>query len=120
MNCNYCGEKAEKVTGKRIYPAIKKLHSKLFFLCEPCNAYVGTHPDGSPLGSLACPETRKFRMMAHYYFDKIWKERHFNRTDAYAWLASSLGIPFDRCHIGMFDITNCQKVIDICKKGFDP
>lgn len=119
MICNYCEKPAEKVSGKVIYPRMSKLHGKLFFICRPCDAYVGTHADGRPLGNLADRDTRRFRMKAHHYFDKVWKDRHMKRTDAYAWMASSLGIPVSKCHIGMFDIEMCVKVIQICQDGFD-
>jgi len=33
------------------------------------------------------------------------------RTDAYAWLAKTLGIPPTACHIGQFDEAGCQQVI---------
>lgn len=119
MNCNYCGGKAERVSGKAIYPRMPKLHGKIFFRCSPCDAYVGTHADGTPLGNLADRDTRVFRIKAHHYFDKIWKGRHMKRGHAYAWLASSLGIPVSKCHIGMFDVQMCSRVIEICEKGFE-
>jgi len=36
------------------------------------------------------------------------------RTDAYGWLSRQLGIEFKSCHIGMFDVEMCQKVIEVC------
>ena len=39
-----------------------------------------------------------------------------SRKDAYKWLADMLKIDLDDCHIGMFDIKMCQKVIHLCIK----
>lgn len=36
------------------------------------------------------------------------------RGAAYKWLAGELGISAEQCHIGMFDETMCQRVIDLC------
>lgn len=33
------------------------------------------------------------------------------RPEAYAWLASQLGISQSGCHIGLFDVNQCKKVI---------
>lgn len=37
------------------------------------------------------------------------------RAQAYKWLASSLGIEPKNCHIGMFDVETCKKVVALCK-----
>lgn len=35
------------------------------------------------------------------------------RSEAYAWLAGQLGIHLFDCHIGMFDIKTCKKVVEL-------
>lgn len=51
-------------------------------------------------------------------YGMIWK-KHIpntsNRNKAYLWLSSQLGIPHEVCHIGMFDVDNCKRVIELCK-----
>jgi len=36
------------------------------------------------------------------------------RTQAYNWLANKMNITPDKCHIGMFNEEQCEKVMDIC------
>lgn len=110
--CNYCGNFSKKVTGKDIYPHRKDLYKKIIYSCSNCNAYVGCHGDSDkPLGRLANPELRKAKSAAHRAFDPLWKEKHMKRKEAYKWLAEVLGINGKDCHIGMFDVETCKKVI---------
>ena len=46
----------------------------------------------------------------------MWKSGLMSRKSAYRWLATMLNIPLDECHIGMFDIKQCQRTISLCKK----
>ena len=117
-NCPYCGNKAEGVDGSIIYPHRKDLHSKWFYRCVPCDAYVGCHPNTkNPLGRLANAELRKYKSMAHRAFDPIWKTKAMKRSDAYKALAAEMCIQPSECHIGMFDTTQCKQVIAICLSG---
>lgn len=121
VNCNYCGKSAELVTGETIYPHRPDLYSKNFYLCRPCDAYVGCHRTGTgdkPLGRLANAELRAWKSRAHAAFDPYWKNGGgMGRKTAYKRLAYRLGIKTDDCHIGMFDVETCQKVVEICEKG---
>jgi hypothetical protein len=113
--CPYCGQFSQKVSGQAIYPHRKDLFSKGFFQCAPCDAYVGTHNrTGQPLGTLANAYLRRLRNLAHAAFDPVWKEGKVDRTVAYAMLAKGTGIPFDACHIAMFNPAQCRQVIDLC------
>ena len=38
------------------------------------------------------------------------------RVSAYKWLAEALGIDPADCHIGMFDVDLCQRVIKACNE----
>lgn len=110
--CEYCGKLSEKVTGRDVYPLRSDLRSLVFYMCKPCNAYIGCHPGTDiPLGTLANANLRKMRSAAHAKFDPIWKDRFIKRKKAYALLATYLGIHVDDCHIGMFDADTCKKVI---------
>lgn len=41
--CPYCGSKTEYVDGTVIYPHRPDLANRKFYICRPCNAYVGCH-----------------------------------------------------------------------------
>ena len=119
MKCDYCGNSAALVDGSVIYPHRPDLYHKWFYRCEPCGAFVGCHPNTkSALGRLANAELRKAKMAAHAAFDPIWKSGKKRRGSAYAWLADQLGIKQQDCHIGMFDVATCKRVIEICNAGF--
>jgi hypothetical protein len=94
-----------------------------------CDAYVGVHEGTTePLGRLANKELREWKIKAHAAFDPLWKaklkkrqlekgeiyKKHYARGSGYKWLATQLGIKKEECHIGMFDIDMCKKVVDIC------
>lgn len=115
--CPYCGKRAEFVDSAEIY------HGRsygMIYLCRPCDAYVGCHGNGkgdAPKGRLANAELRRWKIAAHNAFDPLWKYGPFRgrRNAAYAWLAEQMGLPKEQTHIGMFDVAQCQQVIQICK-----
>ena len=113
MNCPYCSKEVEKVTGKEIYfGRFPELDSKIFYQCKPCKAHVGCHPGtDSPLGRLANAELRKWKQQAHAAFDPIWQDGWLKRSESYSLLAEQLDIPKEQCHIGMFDVDMCMKVV---------
>lgn len=114
--CPYCGEAAVFTTGEEVYPHRPDLHRKRFYLCRPCKAYVGCHRNGKPLGRLANAQLRKARIAAHSAFDPFWRSGRMTRSAAYRWLAKELDLPISKCHIGMFDILDCRKVVSLCRK----
>jgi len=113
----YCKGRALLVGGLKIYPHRQDLKDKKFYLCGPCNAYVGCHPGTTnALGRLANAELREAKMAAHAAFDPIWKTGQKKRGGAYAWLCDQLGIEKKDCHIGMFDVEMCKRVVAACKQ----
>lgn len=130
--CPYCGSFAERVTGKAIYPHRADLHSKRFFRCEPCGAYVGSHVDsGIPLGRLANADLRRLKQQVHALFDPLWMHldlayqhtedrtsgmRRAQRGRCYRWLAHHMQLSVDDCHVGHFDDAQCQLAIDIMER----
>lgn len=116
--CPYCGKLAEFVDSAEVY------HGRsygMIYLCRPCDAYVGCHEYGDgdvPKGRLANAELRRWKIAAHDAFDPLWKYGPFKhrRNAAYAWLAEQMGLPKEKTHIGMFDVAECQQVIQICKE----
>lgn len=118
MKCPYCGKSAKLVSGEVIYPHRHDLYAKQFYLCRPCDAYVGCHQGTTnPLGRLANAELRKAKMEAHAAFDPIWKSGQKKRGSAYAWLCDQLGIDKKGCHIGMFDVDMCNRVVAVCSNA---
>ena len=117
-DCPYCGNPSEMVTGQIIYPHRNDLYGKKFYRCKPCGAYVGCHPGtDKPLGRLANAELRRAKSAAHAIFDPLWKNGSIKRAAAYKWLAENIGIDRKECHIGMFDVELCKRVVRICKEA---
>jgi hypothetical protein len=109
--CDYCGTPAEFIDSAAIYG---KSYG-MVYRCPNCGAYVGCHKGtDKPLGRLANKELRTWKMKAHDAFDPIWKSHKMRRPAAYKWLSEQMGIPWDKTHIGMFDIEQCKQVIKIC------
>lgn len=118
--CQYCGNETKLVGGDVIYPHRSDLSNSKFYLCEQCNAYVGTHkrPNDDyyePLGTLANEETRKARKEAHAVFDMLWRKDFMKRSEAYKWLAKKLNIPIEKCHIGSSDVNTCILITEISR-----
>lgn len=118
MRCNYCGSPAV------IRPASQIFHNsrRSGYICvcshyPSCNAYVGVHPGTKiPLGTLADPELRRKRVLAHQIFDRIWKSGVMNRAQAYRWLADALCLNESQTHIAQFGNYLCDRVIAESKK----
>lgn len=119
--CPYCQGGTEYIDSSQIYG---KSYG-MVYICRPCDAYVGVH-DGTnqALGRLANKELRYWKKQAHAFFDPLWQRkikvacisRTQARKSAYKWLSKELGIPHEYTHIGMFDIKECQKTVEICRK----
>jgi hypothetical protein len=124
--CPYCGQAARLVTGATIYHGRIDLSQLKFWQCRPCDAYVGCHKKGNgpagvisdgtlPLGRLANGPLRMWKQNAHMAFDPFWKNSgRGRRAVMYAKLAEKLGIEAKDCHIGMFDVETCKRVVQIC------
>lgn len=119
VTCPYCQQNTEFVSSAVVY------HGRdygMIYLCRDCRAWVGVHKGTSnPLGRLADAELREWKKKAHAAFDPTWVRRVKHgkgkgraRQQAYGWLAEALGIPREQCHIGMFDVEMCKKVVEIC------
>ncbi len=135
VQCQYCGQNAELVHGDQVYKTRRDLHHRMMWMCKPCKAWVGTHPGtNQPLGVLANGELRAWKMKAHNAFDPLWKEKlrrrqiergmsykqAFARGSGYKWLAEQLGISQGDCHIGMFNVEQCKRVVEICEQYHRP
>jgi len=54
------------------------------------------------------------RCQAHAAFDPKWQSGGMTRTEAYAWLATQLGITKEACHMLNFDAAMCERVVAVC------
>lgn len=83
-----------------------------------------------PLGRLADKELRDAKRAAHEAFDRTWRARLAKRSavdptyskrnaraSRYKLLASLLGVAPSACHIGMFDLQQCRRVVGLCRSG---
>lgn len=107
----------------------KNGEGRLFYGCSrwpKCDGIHGAHPDGRPLGIPADKETKAARMEAHTAFERLrekrgWIGNNRERSGSYIWLGRKLGIAEteirDKCHIALFDIPTCKRVVEICEKG---
>lgn len=122
--CPYCGAKVVLRDASFVYHTKKSESYGKVWVCSnfpKCNAYVGCHKGTTiPKGRLANPRLRCLKEEAHKQFDPLWKCGLMSRQEAYVWLASMLHISLEDCHIGMFDVKMCQKVIHICSKQNNP
>jgi len=110
--CPYCKSETVKDTETSIYGREYKGHGVFRCINYPkCDAYVGRHKDGRPLGRLANKELRSKKKEAHSFFDRIWKEGKVKRKELYKMLSEDLNIPKEFTHIGMFNKKTCIKVI---------
>lgn len=115
--CPYCGKDAPRVTGKEVYPHRPDLQKGWFYACFPCGAWVGTHRNGNPLGTLANADLRRARTAAHKVFDPLWRDNpNLSRTKAYEWLSKAMGTLPEQTHIALFDVNQCQQVVALCAR----
>ncbi len=90
---------ARLTDGAEIYPNRAALAALPFWVCDGCKSFVGTHHKTAsptrPLGVLATPELRAWRMKIHAALDPIWKEgRKVSRGNLYYQIAKKLGREF--------------------------
>jgi hypothetical protein len=118
--CPYCSEKARLVFGSELYPTHQRLALKQFWVCEPCDARVGLHADGRPLGTMANARLRRMRRRVHDLLDPLWlqhADKGKARRRAYSRLAHALGIPVEDCHVGEFRDGRCARALEILERG---
>lgn len=89
------------------------------YVCHLCGLHHGAHQaTGEPLGTPASDEeTRQARIDAHEALDALWRgpRARMSRDDAYARLASEIGLPLEECHIGRFTAAECRATVEICE-----
>lgn len=113
--CNLCGSQVEYLSNAKIYG--RKYGSGFCYRCTKCNAYVGTyiHKPKKAMGILADKEMREAKMKCHTLFDSKWTNSK-ERTACYKRLATELGIEYENCHFGFFDIPTMTKAYALISK----
>ena len=113
--CPYCGNEPELVNSTEVYGPGHDYGNLM--ACLDCDAYVGTHGGKrKPLGRLADRRLRIWKKRAHAAFDPLWKKGDMTRSKAYRWLSERLDIDPEWCHIGMFGMRYCKKVVAVCRQ----
>lgn len=114
--CPYCGSDTKCVDSSIIYG---RSYGSVW-VCDrypECDSCCGCHPNTkNPLGRLANKELREAKKRAHAAFGPLWRSRELTRGEAYQMLAELLGIDKSICHIGMFDVEACRKVVQVMEK----
>ena len=81
--CPYCDQPSQLVNGLALYPHRSDLAKNNFYLCKPCNAYVGCHAGTQhAMGRLADLSLREAKKKAHAAFEPIWKQHKFMKRSA--------------------------------------
>jgi len=115
--CPYCKSETKRVSQKEIYGRSYGKSKMIACVNFPdCDSYVGCHKTGKPLGRLANRSLRDSKKKAHYFFDKLWKEKGLDRGHCYLRLSIVLGLKQEHTHIGMFSEKTCDKVIKWAKE----
>lgn len=94
----------------------------LFYGCTQfpaCTAAHGAHKDGRPLGIPANKATKDARIKAHAAFDRLWKDKHMKRKEAYVWMQGAMSMTADDAHIGRFTIEQCEQLEAAVAKFFE-
>lgn len=110
-SCPFCSRNVELVRNDVIYG--KQYGDWPYaYRCQPCDAYVGLHPHTDlPLGTLADSQTRKARKHKSRFIRLVKTRFKGNRSAAYAWLATELGLEVRLCHWGLFTAEQCQHAL---------
>ena len=136
-SCAHCGTPCIETLGIEIWPeAEAELARKVLWRCPTCHARVGSHPDGSPLGTAADKSLREARIYVHGVLDPLWKTAHLHpayassvkdrkgmaiisktaRRRVYRWLADRMAMAFDDTHVAMMDITECRAAYRLLRR----
>lgn len=118
--CRYCGGVIRLVPASSIYRESAQrlgMSEEWLYQCQNCNARIGCHKGTKrPLGNVANEVLRLKRMEAHQVFDSFWKSRGMSRTKAYRWLAEKMELPEAEAHIGGFEMEQCHRLMQFCRK----
>jgi hypothetical protein len=111
--CPYCKSETKIVTQQEVYGRV--FSENIIIACKNyphCDAYVGTHSDGTPLGRLAKQKLRLIKKDCKEPFNRLWEIKHMTRSQAYDELSKFLDLDPQLTHFGMFGEQSCIKARD--------
>lgn len=118
IRCPYCGHTAVLRKASSVYK--NRAIEEYLYVCSnypACDSYVGVHKGTMiPKGSLANSGLRHRRIVAHRYFDSIWKNGIMTKKNAYCWLQDIFSLSSEQAHIGQFSDYMCEQVIKESKR----
>lgn len=124
IKCPYCGADAILRPASYVYGTSLLEKGRHLYLCSnwpDCDAYVSAHRTSRlPMGTLANGELRHKRILAHRALSFFQKSRHMDKWAVYLWLQMQLGLDREKTHIGQFSETQCDQVIEICRRAMKP
>lgn len=112
MRCNICGGDNVNLVNNSIVYGKEYGRFPYVFLCNDCKAYVGVHPDMSPMGILADNEMRVLRRKCHAIFDKTWATKK-ERVARYNALAEKLGCKQGECHFSWMSKQELEMALSV-------
>ena len=121
MICPNCGAPVDYGSNAVIYG--RPFGSGLVYICSRfpvCDTYVGAHGERAneeqrylPMGTMADATLRSLRKRVHNMIDTYWQVSSvMSRPAVYRHLAVLLNIPFEKAHVAMLDVGQCQFVLD--------
>jgi hypothetical protein len=93
---------AKKVLGKEIYPKREDLKTFVFWRCDTCKGYVGSHQGSRkkrPLGCIPSPEIKNARLHLHKLIDPVWQNNRMGRSKLYKLISNELGYTYHTANI---------------------
>lgn len=116
--CPYCDGRVRLVENSEIYRGRSYGDWPYAYLCKPCDAFVGLHPDTDlPLGTMANGQLREARKLAKSLWIDMTKAAGLSRAQAYAWLAERMNMPKADCHFGHFDLKRAAQALAVCERA---
>lgn len=114
-SCRYCDGKVQLTSNAEVYQGREHGDWPYIYLCKPCNAYVGLHPNTDiPLGTMANKELRELRKVKKLIFIELSKDKGWSRNQAYHWLSERMSVKPIHCHWGLFGVDDCEVAGMIC------
>lgn len=109
--CPYCKSKTRITNEAEVYGG-RTFSGHAIIVCEnypTCDAYVGTHKDGTTLGRLSNQRLRLIKKDCKEPFNRLWVLKFMNRDVCYEELSKHLDLDPSLTHFGMFGIESCEK-----------
>ncbi len=105
---------ARLTDGDEMYPQREDLSHLIFWVCDTCKSFVGTHrTNNKPLGFLATKEIKVWRKNIHSILDPLWRSKKIRRGAAYAYVSRRLGRTYHTAEI--YSVEEGKQIYEIVK-----